>query len=298
MSIESMAIALHHSQAKGVAKLILLGIANHDGDGGSWPSRETLAKYGACKIATVTTCLLELEKLGEISREVNAGGKKGTPNNKRPNLYHFLLHCPAGCDRSKNHRVVDEESQGATVIVPSPESTTTIQGATTIELGCDGDRARVRPPSHQTIKNHQESLGGRLSTEGDNASEQETTPPYSELGGGNRGVVHGSAPHRPDACDYHQAWDYPPPCGACARAKSDYKESIRLEHHRAEEERRAAKRAELAEMRRKAAECTLCDADGYLNALPCTHDPHIAERNKRGAEFVRQSLRAAKESSR
>lgn len=34
MSIEAMAVALHHSKTQGATKLVLLGIANHEGDGG------------------------------------------------------------------------------------------------------------------------------------------------------------------------------------------------------------------------------------------------------------------------
>ena len=45
MSIESIAVCLHHSRATGTDKVVLLGIANHDGDGGSWPAIATLAKY-------------------------------------------------------------------------------------------------------------------------------------------------------------------------------------------------------------------------------------------------------------
>ena len=43
MSIELMSLVLHHSVAQPTHKLILLGIANHQGDGGAWPSIETLS---------------------------------------------------------------------------------------------------------------------------------------------------------------------------------------------------------------------------------------------------------------
>lgn len=104
MSVESLAIALHHSRAKGAAKLVLIGIANHDGDGGAWPSVATLAKYAHVTERNVQKAVKELEALGEVRRLVSEGGLHSTANHLRPNLYKFLLRCPADCDRSTNHR--------------------------------------------------------------------------------------------------------------------------------------------------------------------------------------------------
>lgn len=108
MSIEAMAIALHHSRAKGAVKIVLIGIANHDGDGGAWPSIKTLSKYAGINPRNVKNALNELEKLGEVRRELNAGGTFTTADHMRPNLYHFLLACPPRCDRSKHHRMPNE----------------------------------------------------------------------------------------------------------------------------------------------------------------------------------------------
>lgn len=106
MSNEAMAIALHHSRSSGTTKLVLLGIANHDGDGGAWPSLATLATYaGGVSERTVSRAIGELVELGEISVERNAGGLRNCRDDRRPNLYHFLLSCPPECDGSKNHRV-------------------------------------------------------------------------------------------------------------------------------------------------------------------------------------------------
>ena len=99
-----MAIALHHSRAKGSAKLVLIGIANHDGDGGAWPSVRTLAKYAACSVSQVQRSLTDLERLGEVRRMIQAGGDHTTPPAERPNRYYFMLQCPPDCDRSKHHR--------------------------------------------------------------------------------------------------------------------------------------------------------------------------------------------------
>lgn len=110
MSLESMAIALHHSQAKGTDKLVLLGICNHDGDGGAWPSHETLSKYANCSITRVKQALKRLVELGEINIKLRAGGDHTTRNDRRPNLYEILLTCPAECDGSKKHRTTGTPS--------------------------------------------------------------------------------------------------------------------------------------------------------------------------------------------
>lgn len=102
-----MAIALNHSRAEGAAKLVLIGIANHDGDGGSWPSVARLARYAHTSQRNVQRAILRLEELREIRREVNAGGDRQTAAHMRPNLYHFLLTCPPSCDGSRNHRMRD-----------------------------------------------------------------------------------------------------------------------------------------------------------------------------------------------
>lgn len=101
-----MAIALHHSQAKGAARLVLLGIANHDGDGGAWPSLATLSWYaGNLNRRTVQRALKELQDLGELGEtRIMGGGTRDTPDWDRPNLYDFALSCPSNCDRTKNHR--------------------------------------------------------------------------------------------------------------------------------------------------------------------------------------------------
>jgi Helix-turn-helix domain len=108
MSIEAMAIALHHSRAKGTAKLVLLGIANHDGDGGAFPKIATLAKYANVHPRRVVDALNTLGELGEIIIHHKDGGTHRTPSHVRPNLYEIVLQCPEECDRTKNHRIDGE----------------------------------------------------------------------------------------------------------------------------------------------------------------------------------------------
>lgn len=99
-----MAVVLHHSRAKGTAKLVLLGIANHQGDGGAWPSVETLARYANVDGRAVQKCLTKLVSSGELRREVQAGGLADMDDHARPNRYEVLVKCPPWCDHTPQHR--------------------------------------------------------------------------------------------------------------------------------------------------------------------------------------------------
>jgi hypothetical protein len=112
MSIESIAACLHHSQATGSDKLVLLGIANHDGDGGAWPSITTLAKYANISERSVQTCIQKLINMGEIVCHVNKGGNADTRGDRRPNRYDILVRCPKECDGSTKHRVKPDAERG------------------------------------------------------------------------------------------------------------------------------------------------------------------------------------------
>lgn len=130
MSVESLAIALHHSRATSTAKLVLLGIANHDGDGGAWPSVATLAKYANCHPRNAQRGIDKLVELGEIARHLNAGGTFATPNHMRPNRYTFTLTCPPACDRSSAHRIkpakpVDNSQPDPLAPAPPPGASAT-----------------------------------------------------------------------------------------------------------------------------------------------------------------------------
>jgi len=100
-----MAIALNHSRAQGSARIVLIGIANHDGDGGAWPSVATLARYAGITARNVQKALTKLEELGEIKRITQAGGTNSMPDHTRPNLYRVTLRCPHNCDRTSRHQV-------------------------------------------------------------------------------------------------------------------------------------------------------------------------------------------------
>lgn len=102
MSVEAITAVLHHSQATGRAKLVLIGIANHLGDHGAWPSIDTLAKYSNASTRSVKRDIRELIELGELLVESQAAPVGGQ---YRTNLYRILVQCPAECDGSFGHRL-------------------------------------------------------------------------------------------------------------------------------------------------------------------------------------------------
>jgi hypothetical protein len=116
MSIESVAICLHHSKAAKTDKLVLLGIANHDGDGGAWPSVGTLARYANCSERHVQRSIARLVELGELVVVKQAGGTDQTRPDRRPNLYRVVVACPADCDGTKQHR-----TRGDADVIPQRE---------------------------------------------------------------------------------------------------------------------------------------------------------------------------------
>lgn len=104
MSVEHLALVLHHSRAKGTDKLVLLGIANHEGDGGAWPTVATLAKYAGTSERQVQRSIAKLVGRGELVVDAQAGGDLTCPDHRRPNRYRVTVACPASCDRTPNHR--------------------------------------------------------------------------------------------------------------------------------------------------------------------------------------------------
>jgi hypothetical protein len=91
MSVEAISAVLHNSKAKGTTKLVLIGIANHEGDGGAWPTLETLGKYAACSRSTVKEAIRWLVAHGEIKVIPQGGGNAHTRPDRRPNLYKVLV---------------------------------------------------------------------------------------------------------------------------------------------------------------------------------------------------------------
>ena len=118
MSVEALAVALNHSRATGTDKVVMLGICNHDGDGGAWPSVATLARYANVHPRNVQRSIRRLVDLGEVEALRQTGGLASTPAHERPNLYRVLLRCPPECDRSPQHRVAQMPPPGASATPP------------------------------------------------------------------------------------------------------------------------------------------------------------------------------------
>jgi hypothetical protein len=76
MSVEMISLVLNNSKADGRAKLVLIGIANHHGDNGAWPSIATLARYANASERSIQRDLKHLQDLGELVIEVHGGETK------------------------------------------------------------------------------------------------------------------------------------------------------------------------------------------------------------------------------
>lgn len=190
-----MAIVLHHSRARGTAKLVLLGIANHAGDGGAWPSVYTLAKYANVNEKNTRLAIRRLVELGEVRVHLQAGGPRDMEDVHRPNRYDVLVRCPGDCDRTDKHLTArDREHQSAlwktrrtrgsdatppvdsdptrgSVATPEPsiQPATTKEGASTTDreaepmcdiCSLDADVCRQRPLSGHTYEPRRTTRGG------------------------------------------------------------------------------------------------------------------------------------------
>jgi hypothetical protein len=88
MAIEVMTAVWNHSKASPAAKLVLLAIADHQGERGAWPSEATLARVTGMSERSVRRKVAELVELGELSVEVNAAPM---PGRYKSNLYWVLV---------------------------------------------------------------------------------------------------------------------------------------------------------------------------------------------------------------
>jgi hypothetical protein len=91
MSIEAVATVLNHSRATGRAKLVLIGIANHLGDQGAWPSISTLARYANASERSVKRDIQELMELGELRVELQSA-----PMNSQYKTNLYWITIPSG----------------------------------------------------------------------------------------------------------------------------------------------------------------------------------------------------------
>ena len=77
MSIETMNAVWRNSKSTGRARLVLLSIADHQGELGAWPSIETLAKMVNSSPRSVQRDIQDLIKLGELDVEFRSAPTYG-----------------------------------------------------------------------------------------------------------------------------------------------------------------------------------------------------------------------------
>ena len=139
MSVEAISLVLNYSQATGRAKLVLIGIANHLGDQGAWPSIATLARYANVDTRSVQRDIKKLVELGELSVEKNAAPVGGQ---YKTNLYWITI-----------------DPSGVTDLVS--------RGDSSGSQGCQVLQSGVTPAVAQNIINHKEPLSKKKSFNAD-----------------------------------------------------------------------------------------------------------------------------------
>jgi hypothetical protein len=141
MSAEAVTVVLHHSKAKGTAKLVLWGIANHHSDQGAWPSIATLARYANIEERRVQQIIRDLAEQGEIAIEEQGGfGQRQYKTNR----YFILLTCPNDCDGTLQHR--------------TGVQSVTVRGAILDNQGCNLESSGVQPTAPEPNKNLNKNL--------------------------------------------------------------------------------------------------------------------------------------------
>lgn len=150
MSVEAMTVVLHHSAASGTDKLVLLGIANHDGDGGAWPAVATLAKYANVSERSVQRSLTALVERGEVRVIYRDGGTRSTREDRRPNRYEILVCCPESCDRTTQHK-----TRGDASVTPSSQGSRGDAGNARGDVLVSSGVTPTSPePSYEPPRNH------------------------------------------------------------------------------------------------------------------------------------------------
>jgi hypothetical protein len=97
----------------------------------------------------------------------------------------------------------------------------------------------------------------------------------------------------PRRCPKHIDHDDPPPCGACAETRRA-NDTWNLAKRQAEQDRANAAAADRIQASRALAQtiaaCDLCDEDGYIGTVICSHNPAQADTNARGMAAVQAAI--------
>jgi len=118
VSIEIMNAVWKNSKADGRARLVLLAIADHQGEIGAWPSISTLAKMVNSSERSVQRDIQHLQAIGELRVEVQ---NAPTKTQYKSNLYWVTL---PGVTESQSG-VTDSAVRGDTVVVQNLNRTIT-----------------------------------------------------------------------------------------------------------------------------------------------------------------------------
>lgn len=163
----------------------------------------------------------------------------------------------------------------------SPESTPngSGKGPESIRNGSGLDRTPSQPPNLPTT--------GEPSATTSRPRANDDPPPFDDLGGNRELVV-----VEPTRCAAHQAVAANGPCWSCKETREAVEAAKVVRTRAAAVAERQARREDAAALRRSAAACTMCDDDGRTaNGLPCSHDPQVGDRARRGAAAAREAMR-------
>jgi hypothetical protein len=115
MSIQVMQAVWQHSKADGRARLVLLAIADHQGEIGAWPSLATLAKMVNASERSVQRDITYLQNIGELEVHYQ---QAPTRNHYKSNLYFVNLpgvtELPTGV--TNTDRGVTNTASGVTTV--------------------------------------------------------------------------------------------------------------------------------------------------------------------------------------
>lgn len=127
MSVKITSAVWTSSKSSGRARLVLLAIADHQGEIGAWPSIPTLAKMVNASERSVQRDIQELIDMGELIRHEQAAPSRGQ---YKANLYWVNLPSVAGdiSGVTNNESGVTESQSGVTELA----SGVTVGGALTI----------------------------------------------------------------------------------------------------------------------------------------------------------------------
>lgn len=261
MSTHIMGWALRADVGDPIAKLVLIALADHAHNDGTnaWPSQSTIAEYVGCSDRTVRTKLAELESAGVIRRGDQAVVSH-LPVNRRPVVWDVVV---SETDRKY------------------------VPGGKSVRAEAHGTSGRKLSSDNPPFEPPVVTRGGTTH----HTRDDDNPTPWNDLGGNTPAPAARPPLRYPDRCPDHQHDGATPPCGGCKVARMTHEASLR-DAVRAEAEAERLRRLEEARlMREEAARCSLCDDDGRdTTGMPCSHDPAVADRARRGAAAARAVL--------